>query len=59
MFKLSSKDQLTVLYAHFFAGGKGGAYLDRGVIFDAKGNLYGTTFGGGTAEDGTVFKLTP
>jgi uncharacterized repeat protein (TIGR03803 family) len=30
-----------------------------GVIADAEGNLYGTTWGGGTYGYGTVFKLTP
>lgn len=30
-----------------------------GVIFDAAGNLYGTTLGGGAYGDGTVFELTP
>jgi uncharacterized repeat protein (TIGR03803 family) len=30
-----------------------------GVIFDAAGNLYGTTLDGGPTDDGTVFKLTP
>ena len=29
-----------------------------GVIIDQKGNLYGTTAGGGTYGGGTVFKLT-
>jgi uncharacterized repeat protein (TIGR03803 family) len=29
------------------------------LIFDAKGNLYGTTEGGGTYDSGVVFKLTP
>ena len=28
-------------------------------IFDATGNLYGTTFGGGAYSDGMVFELTP
>src|ERR1019366_44782 len=30
-----------------------------GLIFDAAGNLYGTTYGGGTYDKGTVFELTP
>jgi len=29
------------------------------LIFDAAGNLYGTTLWGGTYGDGTVFELTP
>ena len=35
----------------------GGPYA--GLIFDALGNLYGTTESGGTHVYGTVFKLTP
>jgi uncharacterized repeat protein (TIGR03803 family) len=34
-----------------------GAY--SALIFDASGNLYGTTTGGGTYGGGTVFELTP
>jgi uncharacterized repeat protein (TIGR03803 family) len=30
-----------------------------GLIFDAAGNLYGTSIGGGFASGGTVFELTP
>jgi uncharacterized repeat protein (TIGR03803 family) len=30
-----------------------------GLIFDASGNLYGTTYQGGTYNKGTVFELTP
>jgi uncharacterized repeat protein (TIGR03803 family) len=30
-----------------------------GLIFDAAGNLYGTAAGGGSASDGTAFKLSP
>jgi uncharacterized repeat protein (TIGR03803 family) len=30
-----------------------------GVIFDQQGNLYGTTYEGGTRNEGSVFKLTP
>jgi uncharacterized repeat protein (TIGR03803 family) len=30
-----------------------------GLVFDAAGNLYGTTAGGGTYSHGTIFKLAP
>ena len=30
-----------------------------GLVLDANGNLYGTTFGGGANGKGTVFKVTP
>jgi uncharacterized repeat protein (TIGR03803 family) len=32
---------------------------DAGVIFDASGNLYGTTYEGGAYGGGTVFENTP
>jgi uncharacterized repeat protein (TIGR03803 family) len=48
----------TVLYAFgSFAGD--GAYPYASLLADASGNLYGTTFSGGTNGLGTVFKLTP
>jgi uncharacterized repeat protein (TIGR03803 family) len=30
-----------------------------GLVFDGKGNLYGTTYGGGLYQNGTVFELSP
>jgi len=36
-----------------------GASPVAGLIADAKGNLYGTTYGGGTIGDGNVFRLAP
>jgi len=36
----------------------GGYYPYSSLIFDAAGNLYGTTEAGGTYEGGTVFELT-
>ncbi len=47
----------SVLYS--FAGETDG-YLPAGsLIFDSAGNLYGTTYGGGSEGGGTVFKLSP
>jgi len=42
-----------------FTGGADGGSPMSNLIFDAAGNLYGTTVYGGTHGDGTVFKLTP
>jgi uncharacterized repeat protein (TIGR03803 family) len=44
-----------VLYS--FTGGIDGSSPEAGLIFDAAGNLYGTTASGGTHGWGTVFKL--
>jgi uncharacterized repeat protein (TIGR03803 family) len=48
-----------VLYS-FTGKSRDGAAPDRcGVTMDAAGALYGFTFGGGVAGQGTVYKLTP
>jgi len=48
---------------HSFGHGADGAQPSASLIFDAAGNLYGTTTGGGSSTCaygcGTVFKLTP
>lgn len=46
----------SVLYS--FGGGPDGSYARTGLVFDTKGNLYGTT-GVGTDNSGVVFELTP
>src|SRR5262249_3802776 len=43
---------------HSFMG-TDGAIPRAGLIFDAAGNLYGTTNNGGPYSDGVVFKLAP
>jgi len=47
-----------VLY-YFQNSGTDGNYPQASVTFDAAGNLYGTTVGGGAAGYGTAFELLP
>jgi len=47
---------LTTLYSFESVDG---VYPEGGVIFDTAGNLYGTTYEGGSDNSGTVFKLKP
>jgi len=47
----------SVLYA--FTGGNDGSGPFAGLVFDAYGNLYGTTGNGGDYGDGTAYELTP
>lgn len=42
-----------------FNGGSDGQIPNGGVVLDHSGDLYGTTFGGGSSNFGTVFQLTP
>jgi uncharacterized repeat protein (TIGR03803 family) len=42
-----------------FSGGADGGQPISELVFDAPGNLYGTTSMGGEFGDGTVFELTP
>ena len=45
---------------HSFAGSPTeGSYPQAGLIQATDGNFYGTTYGGGTNNDGTVFLITP
>lgn len=58
VFKLDSEGKETILYR--FAGPPtDGAYPEGPLLLDEAGNLYGTTEGGGTDNNGTVFELTP
>jgi len=43
---------------HTFGNGDG-VGPTAGLVFDSQGNLYGTTVGGGSAAQGTVFELMP
>lgn len=57
VFRLSPSGTLTTL-ASFSGGTSGQDPLFSGVIADKSGNLYGTTYEGGTSNYGTVFKLS-
>ncbi len=51
--------QETVIYQFGAAGPDDGIVPNGGLVFDAAGNMYGTTVGGGSANDGTAFELSP
>src|SRR6266446_5514665 len=57
VFRLEPSGHETVL--HSFTGSPAGEDPEAGVIMDTAGKLYGTTYGGGSAGDGTVFRLEP
>jgi uncharacterized repeat protein (TIGR03803 family) len=42
---------------HYFRGGTDGAGPEAGLVADNQGNLYGTTWFGGTTNGGTVFEV--
>jgi uncharacterized repeat protein (TIGR03803 family) len=44
---------------HSFTGNPDGANPESGVIADSSGNLYGVTYGGGSAHVGIVYELAP
>jgi uncharacterized repeat protein (TIGR03803 family) len=59
VFKVSPDGTETVLYS-FLPGTTDGNSPAAGLVIDKQGNLYGTTFSGGTyGFGGTVFKLSP
>jgi uncharacterized repeat protein (TIGR03803 family) len=62
VFKLDTTGKETVLYS--FKNFPDGAYPEGGLIWDGKGNLYGTTSAGGIDHRycngcGTIFKVSP
>jgi len=55
VYKLDAAGQEAVLYT--FKGGADGGHPCAAVVADAVGNLHGTTYHGGTAGLGVVYKL--
>lgn len=58
VFRISPTGKETVLY-RFPKSGSNGNNPQAGLVFDAGGSLYGTTFSGGAYGGGVVFKLIP
>jgi uncharacterized repeat protein (TIGR03803 family) len=62
VFRLAPDGTFTILH-HFVEDGTEGAELESGLIADAEGNLYGTTYSGGVGDrdggegNGTVFRI--
>ena len=55
VYQIDSAGLETVLYS--FTGGADGGQPQASLIRDSSGNLYGTTFSGGTGNVGVVFML--
>lgn len=58
VFEVSAQGAETVLHS-FFANKRDGAYPFGALLLDSAGNLYGTTSGGGTSFEGTIFRVSP
>jgi len=60
VFKITSTGMLTTLYSFCVQANCTDGGLPYGALIQAvDGNFYGTTFGGGTNGNGTVFKISP
>jgi len=57
VFKLTRTGEETVL--HNFMGGPDGLNPRSNLVLDRKGDLYGTSYWGGSFGVGTLFKVTP
>jgi uncharacterized repeat protein (TIGR03803 family) len=55
VFQISSTGSFTILHSFH---GSDGAGPNNGMVFDSKGNLYGSA-GGGASKDGVIFRLDP
>jgi uncharacterized repeat protein (TIGR03803 family) len=57
VFKIDSSGTLTVLHSFGTAANDGINPFAAGLVLDSSGNLYGTTYRGGSQNAGTVFKI--
>jgi uncharacterized repeat protein (TIGR03803 family) len=56
VFQISSRGTFTNL--HSFPGGANGAEPSASLVLGKDGNLYGTTYSGGTSNAGTIFRIS-
>jgi len=57
VFKIDSTEKETILYS-FTGTGTDGYFPQAGLALDSAGNLYGTTYAGGSLGNGIVFKIS-
>lgn len=55
---LAGNSPATERILHTFTGGNDGSQPDSGLALDSVGNFYGTTFFGGSASAGVVYRIT-
>lgn len=60
VFKLTNSGGGTWTYTslHDFTGGSDGGDLYSSLVLDSSGNIYGTTYSGGTHANGVIFEIT-
>lgn len=51
--------QFQILHGFIYGSPDDGSHPTGVLVLDSKGNVYGTTFAGGTYNGGTVFELSP
>jgi len=56
---VASKGTWTEQVLYNFTGAQDGGFPSAGLVMDKHGNLFSTTYIGGTSSSGTVFQLTP
>jgi uncharacterized repeat protein (TIGR03803 family) len=59
VFRITPRGKVKILYSfNTFASSTTGTNPNAGLTLGADGNFYGVTFSGGTAGQGTIFKIT-
>lgn len=58
VFQLTRTGVEALPHLHDFSAGNDGSYPYASLVLDNSGNLYGTTYGGGSAGKGTVFEIS-